>query len=255
MAEVSASIGPVESAAGGADAPFVTTRWSRVLRAGENDGAEAHEALSGLCRDYWRPLFHFVRRKGYPPAEAQDLTQGFICSLLESNSIARADREKGRFRTFLLGAFCNFLAKEHRSRHAQKRGGGETVFSLDGDPEATFAAQAAHHLTPELQFERSWALALLERIMGKLRDEYVRAGREQVFETLRPHLSGAGGRPGYAGIGAEIGLSEGAVATALHRMRRRYGELLREEIASTVDDPAEVDDELRHLLRVVADPR
>ncbi|MBS0657851.1 MAG: sigma-70 family RNA polymerase sigma factor [Verrucomicrobia bacterium] len=233
----------------------MTTRWSRVVRAGEQDGADSQEALASLCRDYWRPLFHFARRKGHSPAEAQDLTQGFICSLLESNGIARADRNKGRFRTFLLGGFCHHLAKEHRSRQAQKRGGVAAIFSLDGDPEASFAAQAAHHLTPELQFERSWALALLERIMGQLEAEYRRADRGAVFEALRPHLSGAGGRPGYAALGAEIGLSEGAVATTLHRMRRRYGELLRAEIASTVEDPAEVDDELRHLLRVVADPR
>ena len=234
-----------------AQGAFLTTRWSRVILAGDATVADAHEALSSLCRDYWRPLYHFARRKGHSPEDAQDFTQGFIAGLLAHNGIARADRERGRFRTFLISAFCHYLANQHRDRSAQKRGGENAMLSLD-DADAGFAQQASDGVTPELEYERSWAMALLERVMGRLRDEYAGAGRLALFEKMQPHLSGAAGRPGYARLGEELGMSEGAVTVAMHRMRRRYGELLREEIAATVATPEEVEDELRHLMNVVS---
>lgn len=231
---------------------FLTTRWSLVLLAGDSEAQDAQEALASLCRDYWRPLYHFARRKGHSMEDAQDCTQGFIAGLLAQNGIARANRERGRFRTFLISAFCHFLANRHREQSALKRGGDRLLVSLDEEAEAGFAVQAIDGLTPELEYERSWALALLERVMGRLREEYVQAERLALFEAMQPHLSGAAGRPGYARLGQELGMSEAAITVVMHRMRRRYGELLREEIAATVNAPEEVEDELRHLMNVVS---
>ena len=222
------------------------------MLAGDSAAEDSREALASLCGDYWRPLYYFARRKGHSPEDAQDFTQGFIAGLLEQNGIARADRERGRFRTFLLSAFCHFLANEHRDQAALKRGGGQVIVSLDEEAEAGFAVQASDGMTPELEYERTWALALLERVMARLRDEYEQAERLPLFEKMQPHLSGAAGRPGYARLGEELGMSEGAITVAMHRMRRRYGELLREEIAATVATPEEVEDELRHLMHVVS---
>jgi RNA polymerase sigma factor (sigma-70 family) len=230
----------------------MTTRWSRVMLAGDSAAEDSREALASLCRDYWRPLYYFARRKGHATEDAQDFTQGFIMGLLEQNGIARADRKRGRFRTFLLSAFCHFLANEHRDQAALKRGGGQVIVSLDEEAEAGFAAQVSDGATPEAEYERTWALALLDRVMGRLRDEYVQAERLALFEKMQPHLSGAAGRPGYARLGEELGMSEGAITVAMHRMRRRFGELLREEIAATVATPEEIEDELRHLLNVVS---
>lgn len=229
---------------------FATTRWSRVILAGDVAAEESQEALASLCRDYWRPLYHFARRRGYSPEDAQDNTQGFILGLLENNGIALANRERGRFRTFLISAFCNYLANERRDAAAQKRGGRLVIESLDA--EETYALQAADPTTPELEYERTWAVALLERVMGHLRDEYAKAGRLPLFEALQPFLTGASTRPGYAQIGLELGMSESTVTVAMHRMRRRYGELLREEVAATVTTAAEVEEELRHLVTVVS---
>jgi RNA polymerase sigma-70 factor (ECF subfamily) len=231
---------------------FHTTRWSRVILAGDPSQPTAHEALASLCQDYWRPLYYFARRMGPSPEDAQDLTQGFIAGLLEQNGIARANRERGRFRSFLIGAFCHFLANYRRGQSALKRGGDQVLVSLDAESEAGFPVQAIDGMTPELEFERTWALALLERVMGRLREEYAQAERLPLFEAMQPHLSGAAGRPGYARLAQELGMSEGAITMAMHRMRRRYGELLREEIAATVTTPEEVEDELRHLMNVVS---
>ena len=242
---------PAHVNAGGA---FLTTRWSRVVRAGDSDHPEAHEALSGLCQDYWRPLYHFARRKGHSHEDAQDLTQGFIAGLLEKGSIARANPERGRFRTFLLSAFCYYLSNEYRDQTTLKRGGNGRILSLQDGAQVGLLEQAVDNMTPEHAYERSWALALLERVLVRLRAEYLKAGRAQLFEVIQPHLSGAAGRPGYAALGASVGMSESAITVAVHRMRRRYGELLREEIAATVAAPEEVEDELRHLLQVVSAP-
>lgn len=233
---------------------FVTTRWSRVVKAGDLEQADAGEALAELCRDYWRPLYCFARGKGRTPEDAQDLTQGFLANLLEKNGFAAADRTRGRFRTFLLGAFCHFMANQHRDQARQKRGGGAPPISLhDPEVELLYAQQARDEETPERIFERSWALALLERVMDRLRGEYDKAGRGALFSALQPQLTG-GGRPGYAKMAAETGLSESALTVALHRMRKRYGLLLRQEITDLVESEGEVEDELRHLMAVLAPP-
>lgn len=229
---------------------FVTTRWTRVILAGDVSSEESQEALASLCRDYWRPLYHFARRRGHSPEDAQDLTQGFILGLLEKNRIARADRTRGRFRTFLISAFCDHLANERRNASALKRGGGVLIESLD--VEAAYVENATDGVTPEVEYERTWALALLQRVMGRLRREYEDAKRLNLFEALQPYLGGGTGRPGYATLGLELGMSEGTVTVAMHRMRRRYGELLREEVGETVSDPSEIEAELRHLVSVVS---
>ena len=231
----------------------MTTRWSRVLLAGDADVADAQEALADLCRDYWKPLYHFARRKGFQPEDAQDLTQGFILHLLAKNSIANADQSRGKFRTFLIGAFCHFISNYRRDQNAQKRGGSRVIVSMDEpEAEAVYAAYAQDWLTPERQYERSWAFSLLERVMQRLREEYVKAKRVPLFEAIQPHLTGGGQRPGYAKIGAELGMSESAVTISVHRMRKRYGQLLREEIAATVATEAEVEEELRYLIEIVS---
>ena len=234
---------------------FLTTRWSRVFRLSGNDEQAAREALAGLCADCWRPLYHFARRRGHSPHDSQDLTQGFLLALLETDSLARADPARGRFRSFLLGAFANFLAKHHRANATLKRGGGTSLLSLDESEAETFhLTLAADEATPEKAYERAWGIALLSRAMEKLRLRYETAGRSEVFEALQPYLSASQGRPGYARIGEKLGMSESAVTAAVHRMRRSFGTFVREEIAATVSDPADIDDELRHLMRILSGP-
>jgi RNA polymerase sigma-70 factor (ECF subfamily) len=230
---------------------FMTTRWSRIVAAGQEDGDRSRQALGELCRDYWKPLYFFARRKGKSPEDAQDLTQGFIASLLESQTLSRADKSLGRFRSFLLSSFTNYIINEHRQGTALKRGGGRPTLPLD-DPgvEESYAAQET--TTPELLYDRSWALALLNRGMQRLREEYAKAGRLPLYERIQPIVSGSGGGLGHAQIAAELGMTEGAVTVSVHRMRKRYGQLLREEIAETVESEAEIESELRHLISVVS---
>lgn len=223
-----------------------------MLRAGDPERDEAQEALASLCQDYWRPLFQFARRAGRSIEDAQDLTQGFFSDLIESNSFARADRARGRFRTFLLAAFVHFMANEQRQQNAQKRGGGQDFVSLEAGEEVAFQASLLDGTTPELHYERTWAYTLLNRVLARLQRDYEAVGRGALFSALHPYLSGGGGGPGHAELGAKLGMKEGAVSTALHRMRRRYGELLHAEIAETVGTEDEVEDERRHLLRVIA---
>jgi RNA polymerase sigma-70 factor (ECF subfamily) len=228
----------------------MTTRWSRIIAAGGEDEGRSRQALADLCRDYWKPLYFFARRKGKSPEDAQDLTQGFIASLLESQTLSRADRSLGRFRSFLLSSFSNYIVNEHRQGTALKRGGGRPMASLD-DPgvEESYAAQET--TTPEMLYDRSWALALLDRGMQRLRGEYVKADRLPLYEKIQPIVAGTGGL-GHAQIAAELGMTEGAVTVSVHRMRKRYGQLLREEIAETVDSEEEIESELRHLISVVS---
>jgi RNA polymerase sigma-70 factor (ECF subfamily) len=230
---------------------FLTTRWSLVVRAGDDDEKTAAKALADLCRDYWRPLYHFARRKGQSAEDAQDLTQGFIAKLLESGSFSRADREVGRFRTFLISSFMNYMSNQHRDQTTQKRGGDLRMTSLD-DPDLEAGYAAHDRMTPERLYERSWALALLERVMLRLREEYEKAGRMRLWDAIEPQLTGGSTRPGYAKMAAELGMSESALTVSVYRMRKRYGTLLREEIAATVTDAAEVEDELRHLMVIVS---
>lgn len=224
------------------------------MLAGAATAPDAHAALASLCRDYWRPLYFFARRRGHGAEDAQDLTQGFIAGLLAANAIADADRERGRFRTFLLSAFVHFLAKDHRAQSALKRGGAVTFVDLHApEVEAGYAASLQNNVTPEVEFDRSWALAVLEGVMVRLREEYAAAGRGALYDAIQPHLSGAAGRPGYAQIGAALGMSESAVTVAMHRMRKRYGQLLREAIASTVAEEEDVEGELRHLITILSE--
>lgn len=229
---------------------FLTTRWSVVVRAG---AGESQEALTQLCRDYWYPLYAFLRRRGLSLHDAQDVTQAFFLHIIGGALLTRASAERGRFRSYLLGALQNFLANEQRREHAEKRGGRETIVSIDGmQAEQRFALEPADTLTPETQFERSWAFALLERVCVRLRADYEQAGRAELFEKLQPYLAGKGQLAGYDNLGRELAMSASAVAVAIHRMRRRYGELLREEIAHTVASPDEVEEEIAYLLGVVA---
>lgn len=237
------------------DAPnaFRTTRWSRVLLAGGPGGDdEAVTALADLCRDYWYPLYAFARRWGLEVPDAEDATQGFFLHLLESGVLARARAERGRFRNFLLGAMKHYLNNFERHGNAVKRGGGQKPLSLDAmAAEERYALEPTDPLTPEAQFERNWALALVDRVFRRVEEDYAEAGRRKLFDALRPLLAGEVARPGYESIAKELGMSVAAVGTAVFRMRRRYGETMRDEIAETVATPAEVEEEIAQLMRAL----
>jgi RNA polymerase sigma-70 factor (ECF subfamily) len=225
---------------------FMTTRWSVVLAAGGPSGTEARGALETLCRTYWYPLYVYARRRGQTRHDAEDLVQGFFGVLLERGSVASADPQRGRFRTFLLTAFQRCAADEHDRRIAQKRGGGERTLSLDfDDGETRFASEPSHELTPEREFERRFALALLARTLDRL------AAERPEDADLLAFVGGKGDARPYAEIAAARGTTEGAVKVAVHRLRARYRERLRAEIRETVAEDADVDDEIRHLLEVV----
>lgn len=230
---------------------FATTRWSVVLAAGRVDAEVSGPALEELCRAYWRPLYAFVRRQGRDPEEARDLTQEFFALLLTRDDLARVGPEKGRFRTFLLTALSHFLANDWNRARRLKRGGGAVPLSIEGDAEEWLAREPAHQETPERAYERRWALTLLEQAMGRLRAECVAQGRGDLFSALQGALDGTKAEGGLGAVGAPLGLSEGATKTALHRLRRRYAEMLREIVAETVGRPEEVEAELRDLLAVL----
>ncbi len=241
------------SETGRRDATFVTTHWSVVLTARRSDTTRAQAALAGLCQTYWYPLYAYVRRRGYSPHDAQDLTQEFFARLLEQNWLTQADRERGRFRTFLLAALRHFLANEWDKAHAQKRGGAIQFVPLQlDDAETRYGQEPADPVTPEQYFERRWALALLDEVLNRLRQEQVAAGAGTLFDALKPCLAGSSQAQPYAALAAELGMTEGAVKVAVHRLRHRYRQLLREEIANTVATPAEVDAEMHHLFAVLA---
>lgn len=232
---------------------FVTTHWSVVVAAGRNDTTRARDALARLCQVYWQPLYIYVRRLGHPPHDAQDLTQEFFARLLEKNYLAAADESRGRFRSFLLAAFKHFLANEWDRARAQKRGGGQVPISIDlSASETSYTFEPADTATPEKAFERRWALTLLAQVLRRLRGEYVRTGRQTLFEALKPTLTEPSQSVRYAVIAANLGISEGAVKVAVHRLRQRYREVLRSEIAETVAGPEEVEAELRNLFAALA---
>jgi len=231
--------------------PFATTHWSLVANAGKDSSAESRQALETLCGTYWYPLYAYVRRKGYQAAEAQDLTQAFFAELLEKERLQLADRQRGRFRSFLLASMNNFCAKQWRHTNAQKRGGGSRLLSLDVHTgEDRYQLEPSHEVTAEIIFERRWAMTLLEQTLDRLREEHVRSDKLELFEQLKGHL-GQGGAPPYAEVAEQLGMSETAVKVVAHRMRRRCGEILREEISHTVDGPGAVDEELRQLFAAV----
>lgn len=227
---------------------FVTTHWSVVLSAQDKDSPDARRALETLCRAYWFPLYSFVRRQGRSPHDAQDLTQEFFARLLEKEYLKSAARDKGRFRTFLLVALKHFLANEWDRQHAQKRGGFSSIVSIDQDlAESRFAAEPAHQLQPDVLFDRQWATSLLERTMSQLHDEYAATGRARLFELLRGCLAREESALTYAEIAGRLNLTEAAVKMAVQRLRTRYREILRAQIAETVASPDEVEEEIRHL--------
>ncbi len=231
---------------------FATTHWSVVLAAGDASSPEAQSALERLCRAYWYPLYAHVRRHGYSPEDAQDLTQEFFARLLTKHWLSTADRNRGRFRTFLLGAFSHFLANEWHRARCEKRGGGREQVSWDqAMAENRYLAEPADELTPEKIYQKRWAATLLEKVLSQLRAEHVAAGKDAFFEVAKDFLWGEKNTVPQAELAAEFGLSEGALRVAVHRLRRRYRELLRAEIAQTVASPDQVDEELRELLAVL----
>jgi RNA polymerase sigma factor (sigma-70 family) len=235
-----------------AEAAFTTTHWSVVLNAAEAGSPQAHAALSQLCEVYWYPLYVYVRRQGYSPVDSQDLTQEFFSRLLGRNYLRSIDREKGKFRSFLLAAMENFLAKHWRDAHRLKRGGSQNIISLDDtDAEGRYQIEPAVQATAEQMYERRWALTLIELTLKRVRSEFAAAKKLPLFETLEPFLGGERPDLTYAQAGATLDMTEGAVKVAMHRLRARYGELLREEIAKTVSTPDEVDQELKHLIEVL----
>jgi RNA polymerase sigma-70 factor (ECF subfamily) len=237
--------------AGGNSPVFATTHWSVVLAAGQGDSPQAAEALEKLCRTYWYPLYAYVRRRGYGPHDAQDFTQGFLASLLAGNYLAQADRQRGRFRTFLLTGITNFLHNEHDRVTRQKRGGGQDIVSWEEHvAEGRYAQEPAGGLSPEQIFEKRWAATLLERVLAQLREESTHAERRELFDQIKPHLWGEDDATPYAELATRFNLSVPAIKVTVHRLRRRYRKLLQDEIAQTVADPAEVADEIQHLLRV-----
>ena len=231
---------------------FASTHWSVVLLAGCTPSPASRAALEKLCRVYWYPLYVFVRRQGHVAEEAQDLTQGFFAHLLETESIGRAEPDKGRFRSFLIGALKHFLVNEWQREHRQKRGGGCVTFSLDdAEAQERFEAEPADELTPERAYERRWAEAVLEEVLARLNDEFVAAGLAGRFEALKVFLIAGQEPASYGAVASQLGLSESAAKSAIHRLRHRYGELIRAEIGQTVASPAEVDAEMRHLFEVL----
>jgi RNA polymerase sigma factor (sigma-70 family) len=232
---------------------FVTTHWSVVVTAGRADTTRARAALEQLCRNYWQPLYAYVRGTGRSREEAEDLTQEFFARLLASNTVARADPERGRFRSFLLASLKHFLANEWEKARARKRGGDAQVIPLEFDTAETRCAQpVAPGDTPDRAFDRQWALALLDVVLGRLRQEYCVAGREGLFLALKETLGGGRAEIAYRELGARLDMSEGAVKVAAHRLRQRYREILRKEISNTVSGPDEVEKELRQLFAALS---
>jgi len=230
-------------------ARFGTTHWSVVLSAGQ--GAE--EALLKLCRIYWPPLYAYIRRRGHPIHEAQDLTQAFFAHILEKRALRAVASSKGRFRSFLLVSLKHFLDNEWHKAHALKRGGQQMFISWDDlKPEERELLEVCDRLTPERIFDRRWALTLLERVMNQLRNECVAARKGEMFETLRVYLTGNAGGKTYQEVAARWNMSEGAVKVTVHRLRRRFGELVRAQIARTVESPDEIEDEIRQLFAALS---
>jgi RNA polymerase sigma-70 factor (ECF subfamily) len=229
-----------------------TTHWSVVVAAGNCRSDVAQKALTTLCRTYWYPLYAYVRSRGYGPEDAQDLTQGFFLQLLERNSVGRADRQRGKFRFFLLGGLKKFISDEKDKATALKRGGGQKAVSFDAQTaEDRFQLEPVDTLSPDRIFERRWALTLLDQTIFQLRSEYIASEKRQLFEALEGFLTGADDLPSYAEVAAGLNLSESAVKSALHRLRQRHKEVLREQIAQTVTTAAEIEEEIRYLISVL----
>ena len=232
---------------------FETTRWSKVLAAGHPSSPRHREALSELCRDYWYPLYVYLRRRGFDPHQSEDYVQGFFAWTLEKDALGKADRDRGKFRSFLLTSLKNFVANEHDRAQALKRGGGKTPLSLDfTNAEGQYTLEPAHDLTPDKLFDRSWALELLNAAMKRLETRYDEAGKAQEFSFLKEYLTAKKGDVSYREVGARLHMSEGAVKVAVHRLRKRYRELLRAEIAETVTSEDRIEEEIQDLFEALS---
>lgn len=232
---------------------FVTTCWSVVIAAGDASRPDTVNALEKLCREYWYPLYAFLRRLGHSPADAEDLAQGFFAYLLANELVSKADRTMGRFRTFLLGCLQRWLSNQSQRDHAARRGGGARPVSLDSlQAEERYALEPRTDETPASHYERTWAETLIGETVRRLQAEFAAVGQCARFEALQPALLGSNSAVRYAEIAAATGLDEGAVKVAVHRLRKRFGQILRATVADTVADPAEADAELRYLLRIIA---
>jgi len=233
-------------------AVFATTHWSVVLAAGQNSEPSALAALERLCRTYWFPLYAFARRQGNSPEDAQDLTQDFFARLLEKNHLAKADPDRGRFRTFLLRSMKNFQVNEWKRAGRLKRGGGLEFLSIDPNTaEDRYAAEAPDEFNPDAEYEMHWAVTLVEQVLTALRQEFNAADKARLFEELRGFIWGDKSTASYAEIAGHLNLSEGNVKVAVHRLRQRFRELLRAEVAHTVARPEDIDGELRYLISVL----
>jgi RNA polymerase sigma factor (sigma-70 family) len=235
-------------------AAFQTTHWTMVLRAGETQSdTSAQKALSNFCEAYWPPLYAFLRHRGHASSEAQDLVQGFFVHLLEQNTLSRADQEKGRLRTFLLGSMQNFLCNEYDRAQALKRGGGHQIISIDEHlPEAEAAMMDTAHLSDSRSYDLAWASTIVKRAWQQLQDGFETEGKAEWLEVLRPFVAGGGKTPlSQEEAAAKLGVPIATLRTWLSRLRQRYREALRTEVANTVSDPAEVDQELHYLYQVL----
>lgn len=236
----------------GARGRFATTQWSLVIAAARRGSVDAEAALAHLCSLYWYPIFAFVRRQGHSADEAQDLTQGFFTRLIEKDDLGDADRSRGRFRSFLLTACQHFLLNERDHMMALKRGGGRPALSIDvAAAESRYQRAFAHAETPERLYERQWCLTLLASVLDSLREEYVAAGNERLFDRLTGFLTMDDDAGTHAGAAGDLDMTPAAVKVAVHRLRRRYRDTLRRRVADTVESPQDIDDEMRHLLKMV----
>ncbi len=241
------------SACSASSAQFTATHWSVVLAAGQRESPESTAALEALCQTYWYPLYAYVRRRGCPPHDAQDLTQAFFARVLEKDYLRAADPDKGKFRSFLLAALEHFLANEWRHAHAQKRGGNFSFVSLDDtSAERQYLQVPASNLSAERFFEQQWATALLGQVLVRLQQEFAAAGKAALFDQLKTFLTGEKRAATYAELASQLETTEAALKMAVSRLRHRYGQLLREEITRTVSRPQEVDEELRALFAALS---
>lgn len=234
-----------------ANGQFTTTRWSLVLSAQDESTAQASEALAQLCQAYWYPLYAFIRRRGFTAHDAQDLTQEFFYRLLDRHYLRAVDHRKGRFRSFLLASVEHFLANDWRRSQAQKRGGQATLVSIDDSAETRYLQENPPTLSPERVYEQRWAIAFLDRVLQRLRREFVEAGKQRQFEAFKVFLTGDGPPSTHAALARELETTEAAVKMAVSRLRQRYAEVLRSEIADLVARPEDIEDELRALLNAL----
>ena len=236
---------------GGSD--FTTTHWT-VVRQAAGDSPQASAALETLARAYWYPLYAYVRRNGHTPHNAQDLTQSFFARLLERGYLQLADKNQGRFRTFLLSSLKNFLINEWKRENRDKRGGNHVILSIDEtSAETRFAAETFVEQPPDTLYDHGWATTLLDRALNLLRSEFEQSGKLELFEQLKVFVWGDKNALSYAEMAAQLNMTEGAIKVSVHRLRQRYGELLRAEVAQTVSTPEEVNEELRYLVSVIRD--